>query len=130
MKFGGDLRAFSHATGITMDRAMRKIHMDLLTDIVRMTPVDTGLARSSWYCGYEVVSEVGTESDKSGGPSLARGAQFAASLHAGGVYYIANNLPYIMALEYGHSGQAPSGMVRIAVARAQSMVNRMGGGGL
>ena len=33
----------------------------------------------------------------------------------GSVYYLVNNLPYIKALEYGHSTQAPAGMVRVTV---------------
>ncbi len=33
-----------------------------------------------------------------------------------------NNLPYAIALEYGHSDQAPGGMVRITQARFQQIV--------
>lgn len=33
--------------------------------------------------------------------------------------YISNNLPYIRALEYGHSKQNPKGMVGVVVANAE-----------
>jgi hypothetical protein len=34
-----------------------------------------------------------------------------------------NNLPYAVPLEYGHSKQAPGGMVRITLARFQQIVD-------
>ena len=39
------------------------------------------------------------------------------------VIYIDNNLPYIGRLEEGSSTQAPRGMVRPALSRANSVVN-------
>ena len=40
-----------------------------------------------------------------------------------GVYYLSNNLPYIRRLEYeGHSGQAPNGMVRVTMAKADKIL--------
>ena len=38
------------------------------------------------------------------------------------VQFFTNNLPYAAALENGHSGQAPGGMVRVTVARFQQIV--------
>jgi hypothetical protein len=43
---------------------------------------------------------------------------------AGKVHYIQNSVPYIEALEEGHSGrQAPHGMVGLTVAKYQGMVD-------
>ena len=42
---------------------------------------------------------------------------------AGQVAFIVNNLPYAIPLEYGHSTQAPNGMVRITVERFQQIVD-------
>jgi hypothetical protein len=39
------------------------------------------------------------------------------------VWWIYNNLPYAIALEYGHSRQAPNGMVRIALAEIEAEVS-------
>lgn len=44
------------------------------------------------------------------------------SLTAGQTAYIVNNLPYAIPLEYGHSTQAPEGMVRVTLARFQQIV--------
>ena len=43
------------------------------------------------------------------------------------MFYITNNLPYIMRLEFGYSKQAPAGMARITVDRFQTIVNRVVG---
>jgi hypothetical protein len=37
--------------------------------------------------------------------------------------YIVNNLPYAIPLEYGHSSQAPQGMVRLAAIEFQQLVD-------
>lgn len=125
MSFGGDIRAFSRKTGITFDKIVRKVCIDLTRDLVMLTPVDTGLARSNWFNGNTRITTVneGTAM-KSGAPSIAGAARFASTLKAGGVFYITNNLPYIMKLEYGSSTQAPSGMVRITAQRWQKIVNK------
>ena len=43
-------------------------------------------------------------------------------LYVGAFAYIINNLPYAIPLEFGHSTQAPGGMVRVTVARFQQIV--------
>jgi hypothetical protein len=37
-------------------------------------------------------------------------------------YYITNNLPYAERLEYGWSGQAPSGMIRLSLAEFEQVL--------
>jgi hypothetical protein len=39
--------------------------------------------------------------------------------------FITSNLPYMEALENGHSGQAPNGMVRITVAEIAAEIDSM-----
>lgn len=56
-----------------------------------------------------------------GATTMAIGAAIPEDA-AGKVYYLANNLPYAQALEYGHSTQAPSGMVGITVTKFQGIV--------
>jgi hypothetical protein len=43
---------------------------------------------------------------------------------AGHIYYYANNLPYAIPLEEGHSHQAPNGMVGLTAVRFQSMIQK------
>lgn len=123
MSFTDQLRSFSRNTGIKFDTVLRKVVIDITSDIVRMTPVDTGHARSNYFWGVQRVSAVDSAMSANGAPSIGRAFTFSESVKAGGVCYITNNLPYIMRLEYGHSTQAPAGMARVTVARWQNLVN-------
>ncbi len=62
------------------------------------------------------------EVDPSGAKSMARIRDGAIEFQAGQTAYITNSLPYAIPLEFGHSTQAPGGMVRITVARFQQIV--------
>lgn len=80
------------------------------------TPVDTGFARASW---WKAIDGVGSHPNQP-----AKGETVSAPLHPLGKLkfsdkaYLANNAPYILALEYGHSKQAGDGMIRITLAEA------------
>lgn len=60
--------------------------------------------------------------DPGGSRSMARIVNGALEFDAGETAYITNSLPYAIPLEYGHSTQAPSGMVRITLANFQKIV--------
>jgi hypothetical protein len=90
-----------------------------------MSPVDTGRFRGNWQVGLTApVTGTLATLDKSGAATIARGNQVLSQAKSGGVIYINNNLPYAQRLEYGWSKQAPSGMVRITLARFQSMLDK------
>jgi hypothetical protein len=130
--FALDLQRFAKKASAVPDQVLRKVVFDITREIAQKTPVDTGHARSNWFWGVQVVSDEDATLSKSGAPSLARAESFASTVRSGGVVYLTNNLPYIMALEFGAgpnpfghgSQQAPAGMVRITVARWQSIVDR------
>jgi hypothetical protein len=61
--------------------------------------------------------------DPNGAATLAAMRAQVSTLTAGQTAYIVNNLPYSVPLEFGHSTQAPSGMVRVTLARFQEIVN-------
>lgn len=123
MSFASQVAAFGSKCGIQLDQVVRKVVLDLGRELVERTPVDTGMARSNWFFGFDRVTSIETSASKNGGPSIRRAAAFTNDLKAGTVCYITNNLPYIMRLEYGHSGQAPGGMARITVERWQRIVD-------
>lgn len=83
-----------------------------------------GRFRGNWQLtiGAPASSETG-RIDPNGTETLNALRAQAALLTAGQVAYIVNNLPYAVPLEYGHSTQAPGGMVRITVARFQEIVS-------
>lgn len=91
--------------------------------IIRMTPVDSGRARSNWFIGLSVGSEV-NKTNKRRGPQYIN-KELPQDLLNNKVY-LYNNLPYINALEFGGYGegpktsngfsdQAPAGMVRVSL---------------
>lgn len=81
-----------------------------------------GRFRSNWQLttGSPAAGEI--EDIESAGETLDRLLLAAGDLSAGEVAYIVNNLPYAIPLEYGHSSQAPGGMVRVTVADFQRIV--------
>jgi hypothetical protein len=99
------------------DLVVRKLGLDILSSVVRMSPVDTGRFRGNWQVGLNApVAGQLARLDKSGAVTIAAGNQILSHASAGGVIYLNNNLPYAQRLEYGWSKQAPSGMVRITAA--------------
>lgn len=60
--------------------------------------------------------------DPTGAGATARLVAGAIEFKAGQTAFIVNNLPYAIPLEFGHSTQAPGGMVRVTVARFQQIV--------
>lgn len=60
--------------------------------------------------------------DPTGAEATARLVAGAIEFKAGETAFIVNNLLYAIPLEFGHSTQAPGGMVRVTVARFQQIV--------
>jgi len=130
--FSLDVKAFAEKAGKDADAIISKVCLDLLSDIVLNTPVDTGRARANWQCsvGSPASGEISFASDAGKGitaPSESSASAYAISAGANAVasaprniFWITNNLPYIYRLEFDEwSNQAPNGMVRLAINRAE-----------
>jgi hypothetical protein len=75
-----------------------------------------GRARGNWQCSLD--APITSENGRIDPNGSAAKAEVKATVTAGRVNYLSNNVPYIRRLEYeGHSKQAPDGMVRISLAR-------------
>lgn len=82
-----------------------------------------GRFRANWHLSIGVVENVTfDEVDPSGAETIAALVAAISDFTAGQMVYLINNLPYAIPLEFGHSTQAPSGMVRVTVARFQQVV--------
>jgi len=113
-EFAIDLKKFGKVTREQARTIFQKIALDLDSRVVLSTPVDTGRARGNWFPSINSPSwAMSNISDKSGGVALARLNQVVAGAQLGDVIWQTNNLPYILPLENGHSGQAPEGMVDV-----------------
>lgn len=83
-----------------------------------------GRFRSNWFVSIGTPSrQTTTQVDPSGTTSIARGTTALAGVTAGPTIFLTNNLPYAIPLEYGHSKQAPTGVVRVTVSEFQSIVD-------
>lgn len=118
--FADQLRMFEAKTLDKMSRAARKITLDAFSEVIRMSPVDTGRFRGNWQTAIGSVPSGTIEAtDPSGNMVIAKVSGVVAGMQAGDVIYMANNLPYARRLEDGWSQQAPAGMVRLTVQRFQ-----------
>lgn len=83
-----------------------------------------GRFKNNWYVGFDSQpTESNDTPDASGQGSNSRGLAVLEVFRVGQVssIYFTNNLPYAQALENGHSGQAPGGMVGITALDAAQM---------
>lgn len=89
--------------------------------LVDQSPVDTGRFKANWQitanspAKQSVIDydKLGTETKR----ALSRQARAVARTKGTKVIYITNRLDYSIHLEYGGSGQAPNGIIRIVQMR-------------
>ena len=130
--FAINVQAFARKAGQNADAVIRTLCLDLLKDIVLNTPVDTGRARANWQTSINSPQGGTVEFSADAGSGVSAPKASAASADAinrgaaavvkapGNIFWITNNLPYIYRLEFEQwSKQAPNGMVRLAIDRAE-----------
>ncbi|MEC8039577.1 MAG: hypothetical protein VX083_15740 [Pseudomonadota bacterium] len=127
MGFAEDINRWAQRTEEKLDLAVQKIALDLFERVIMATPVDSGRARANWQVTIGTVPNGTLDlTDKTGQATISRATATAAGLKAGDVIYLVNNLPYIQRLEDGYSGQAPAGMVGLAVQDFQEIARQVG----
>jgi hypothetical protein len=116
-EFAADLEQAARVLGIDSARDTAvTLAIQLHGKITANTPVDTGRARANWYLS-------------DGSPRIETTQATIPQVYSPGditgdsIIYITNSLPYIVPLEYGHSKQAPMGMVRIAIAEIMASIS-------
>ena len=132
-RFDADLEAFARAIDADIGLVTRRVALQAFTGIVQKTPVDTGRAKSNWGINIgapapppsgAVTEEEANRRKRDGYTANAsaedsKAIQEASSALAGvdgtRPVHITNNLPYIVALNQGHSKQAPAGFVEATV---------------
>ncbi|WP_440466875.1 hypothetical protein ACKI1H_26990 [Pseudomonas sp. YH-1] len=85
-----------------------------------------GRFRGNWQVSFNVAKTGELERvDQQGNETKQEGLAVIQTFNSEvGSIWLMNNVPYAQPLEYGHSSQAPAGMVRVTVAEFQSFVNR------
>lgn len=120
--------------GVT-EQVIKKLALDVVANLSRAgaeggTPVDTGWARANWLAnvGSSINEPSGSPENVSqaeGDKQSGLGKVLTYKLSAGSVY-ISNNVPYILRLNDGHSGQAAKGFVQAAIQEAVTGLRLVG----
>ena len=106
----------------------QKVALDALRLVVKKSPVKTGRFRGNWHLSTTPSEATfGTLDPQPRGsePSGAVEAQslaLIASAQPYGIIYLQNALPYAEAIERGHSGQTPLGVLAVSFAELQARV--------
>jgi len=102
----------------------RRAMFTISRNIIKRSPVLTGRFRGNWFSQLGSPSTEMTENvDESGQIALSKTQKTVEKVEFGHVFYFINNLPYALALEFGHSKvKAPAGMVRVSLADYKNIV--------
>ena len=103
-----------------VNKLARATAFNLLTGIVKKTPVDTGRARGNWQLNINnPISSISDEKSQSGAAAINKGAAVIGKAKdiEFPVFWLTNNLPYIGRLNNGYSQQAPAKFVETEIKR-------------
>lgn len=128
------INAFVDRAKANNELVVKKGCIEVLQDIIRMSPVGQpelwqgyapkgyvgGRFRGNWQISFNVpatgeldrIDPTGMETLKDG---IEQIGQYTCSVKS---VYFTNNVPYSVRLEFGHSKQAPNGIVRVAALNA------------
>lgn len=134
-QFMADINAFIDKAKANQEELIRVIGIKILARLVDMSPVGNpdlwhgsapegytgGRFRGNWQVSFDQPIDGETDRiDKAGSATKEVGnlalSQFRAGMKE--VYFV-NNVPYAYRLEFGHSSQAPGGMVRVTAESFQ-----------
>lgn len=117
------MHIFATKTQKKMLKIKRRSAFDLFSSIVIGTPVDQGTLRGNWFATINTPSQSALDTVRSPQVTLDAIETSVGQAFGKDAIYLTNNLPYGPRIEYaGWSGKAPNGMVRINVARWDSIV--------
>lgn len=142
--FSKEVQAFVDKSKANCETIIKKVGIDALNEIVLMSPVGQpelwqgnapagyvgGRFRGNWQVTFNAPASGTLERiDPTGSMTINEGLEklldFNCMVKA---IYFTNNLPYSVALEFGHSSQAPNGIVRVAAINAKNKLNELSGG--
>ena len=132
--FALSIRENIAAFDVGVEKAMRGTAIQVFSSIVESTPVDEGRARASWVAtGQKPSTKLTTNEDTSGSATIEAIKSTVLSIKDYSSFTLTSNLPYIIPLEFGLYGdgdktvsgfskQAPAGMLRINMNRANKIL--------
>lgn len=133
MSFGDEIEKATQKINNDWERAMRGAAISCFSQIIKASPVDTGRFRGNWFAsGLSPSSKVTESKDENGNATVENMTEVVIRVKDWHQFFLTNNLPYAEVIEYGgfntktgqsrktingYSRQAPTGVVRNAIAR-------------
>lgn len=126
-QFKGDIDKWIDAAGDGLVDCIEIFAGKVQTALVNGSPVDTGRFKGNWQVTANKPPLYALNRyDKDGGDTIAEGKRAIYAIMRGGgavrSIHFSNMLIYANALEYGHSKQAPAGVVGIVAVRLRSFM--------
>ena len=122
MSFASDLERFRKKATTRTETLIRATVLNVMSNIIRRTPVDTGYLRANWQANLNAIpssSYVFEGKKKPIAQTVESAADAVGNMGIGDTVFFVNDAPYAVAIEMGHSRkQAPVGMMRISVMEA------------
>ncbi len=104
-----------------IEKAIRATAIQLFTEIITRSPVDTGRFRSNWQTSLRRPDTTITNGIDASVTSQMTSAVRRYNLSDDSIWF-SNNLPYADRIEHGWSEQAPTGMVRTSVKMFKPLI--------
>lgn len=106
------------------EKVIKKIAFDVFRDLQEITPHKTGRARAGW---IPTIDAPPSERVPAPGKSVYPKTPFTGRerIKYDSVVNLSNNVEYIIPLDRGHSKQASSGIIAPAMARLQTVANKL-----
>lgn len=138
-KFADAVAAFSAKTKTNVNATISESALGMAIELVERSPVGDpalwaskppkayvpGTFKANWRGGFNAIDYTVTDdTDPTGEISVVNiSEKIQEQFLSGSVFYITNSLPYAIALEDGHSKQAPAGIVALTVLDWQGIVS-------
>ena len=140
MSFSAEISSFTSISALNVNRLVRAVIIDVAEELVDRSPVGDpaswnspapanykpGHFKANWHHKQgSTDSSIRDTVDPTGDVSMnqIRSSALNASKPAD-IHFLYNNVPYAMALENGHSDQAPNGIVALTVLDFPGIVDR------
>lgn len=125
-QFQRELEQFTKKVKIAPDTVARRLQFSVFRGVVQRTPVDTGWARANWQMAKGARPTDNPVPKPAKGNVISEPQPRAQPTAGSSVYWVVNNVPYIVPLENGHSKQMGKGyMVRRTLVAVQNEIRTL-----
>jgi hypothetical protein len=124
-RFNADLEKFADLLGVAVGVVRKTVAFQIWDGVIEKSPVDKGTFRGSWQMqdGAPGTNELPDPPADAGGNYYPPPARPQISDVPFEVTWITNPKVYGPPLEFGHSSQAPHGMVRVTMAEVEATID-------